>query len=168
MQSALPLFSRQCYGLQKHVCRFRTPAPRPRSSPRSWPLRFMADIAPALQSLPVRLLVWCTHTLRGVPNRRRSLKGGSSSFSSTSFRGCFLFTPAVFAHTWFLCGIPGTLLMLDVHLSNPVPTPLTPHQADAQISHRKYSLDPVPNPGYVDRQQNLLGPFVCHCCRSNS
>ena len=100
MQSALPLFSRQCYGLQKRVCRFRTPAPRPRSSPRSWPLRFMADIAPALQPLPVRLLVWCTHTLRGVPNRRRSLTGGSSSFPSSSFRGCFLFTPAVFAHTW--------------------------------------------------------------------
>ena len=54
----------------------------------------------------------------------------------------------------FLCGIPGVLLMF-VNLSSLVPTPLTLHQADAQISHRKYSLDPVPNQGYVDRQQNL-------------
>ena len=98
MQSALPLFSRQCYGLQKRVCRFRTPAPRPRSSLRSRPLRFVTDIAPALQSLPVRLLVCCTNTLRGVPNRRRNLKGGSSS---SYFRGCFLLNPAAFVHTWF-------------------------------------------------------------------
>ena len=31
----------------------------------------MADIAPALQPLPVRLLVWCTHTLRGVDRQTR-------------------------------------------------------------------------------------------------